>query len=80
MSMDRLTPRQREIVALRCGTRELTTAAVARELGLNANTVKNHGTAIIRRLGTASFHGVCRLYGEEQVRLWPVSSMRAEQV
>lgn len=74
-----LTPREQEVVACRCGECELTMMETADAMFINRNTVKNHGTAIIRKLGVRSFHGVCRMYGEENA--WRgMTAMRAELV
>jgi DNA-binding NarL/FixJ family response regulator len=61
--MDRLTPRQQEIVRLRCGDEELSRAEAAQRLCIAQGTVKCHVTEIMRRLGVVSFHAVCREYG-----------------
>lgn len=74
-----LTPRERAVVIHRCGPMELSQQETARVMGITEHTVKNHGTAIIRKLGVISFHGVCRVYGEQTA--WQrMTAMRAEMV
>jgi len=74
-----LTPREQDVVRHRCGPMELTRDETARVMGITEQTVKNHGTAIIRKLGVISFYGVCRLYGEQTA--WQrMTAMRPELV
>lgn len=56
--MDRLTRRQAEIVVLRC-RQGMTNAQVAAALGLSPQTVKNHVTAVLRKLGAVGVDQVC---------------------
>jgi DNA-binding CsgD family transcriptional regulator len=65
--MDALPPRQREIVDLAC-RRDLTAKGIGAVLGIAPDTVKNHKTAIMRRLGCQTMHAVCRLYGQWEER------------
>ena len=60
--MDRLTPRQRELVALCCDG-DLTSEEIAYKLGISPQTVKNHKSVIIQRLQVRSFHAVCCAFG-----------------
>ena len=79
--MDRLTPRQIEIVALCCDG-DLTGEEIAYRLGVSSQTVKNHKSNIIQRLQVRSFHAVCCLYGREQPFPTdiPARAMRSEYV
>ena len=79
--MDRLTPRQVEIVALCCDG-DLTGKEIAYRLGVSPDTVKNHKTAIIQRLQARSFHAVCCLYGRSNPYSTdiPARAMRSEYI
>jgi DNA-binding CsgD family transcriptional regulator len=82
--MDTLPPRQREIVDLVC-RRDLTAKGVGDRLGIAPETVKNHKTAILRRLGCQSMHAVCRLYGRWEERqeagdTRDITALRASEV
>lgn len=60
--MDRLSPRQLEIVRLRCED-ELTYQEIAVRLGCHFQTVKSHMQDIFRRWDVVSTGGLCyRLY------------------
>lgn len=56
-----LTKRERECVELRC--RGLKTSAVARELGIEYDTAKNHMAAAFKKLGVSSIAETCELVG-----------------
>lgn len=73
--MDRLTPRQREIVILRC-ERGLTNKAVAAALNISMSTVKRHWMHVHQRLGVVSAPAACWLLG----RSLPVPALRWENV
>lgn len=51
----RLTPRQRDVLALLCWG--FTNRAIAASLGLSPETVAGHATRIYRRLGVYDRHG-----------------------
>ena len=78
MRVSSLTPRQRQIVELRCGPQEMTVDEVAQHLNIGRNRVKNVSSYIISKLGMNSFNGVCRLYGEELVVVQSFETMRAD--
>lgn len=75
--MERLTPRQREIVELRCGPNELTYEGAAAAMGIARHTVRSQCSDILLRLGVRSFNGVCREYGR---RLDDPDALRPERV
>jgi DNA-binding CsgD family transcriptional regulator len=58
ISMDRLTPRERDVLACRCrfGLTEKETAA---RLGISRDTVKTHGRAILRATGASAIQQAC---------------------
>lgn len=62
--MNRLTARQQEIVHGRCQLGESIDECAYR-LGVTRNTVRNHSTDILRRLGMRSFYEVCTQYGRQ---------------
>lgn len=76
--MERLTERQSEIVAAVCD--ELTNDGVARRYSISPHSVKNHMTAIFRRLGVQSRAGLCYRYGQATERQAMTDGFRAEQV
>lgn len=78
--MHRLTHRQRELVALRCGDRELTIDEAARAMGITRSTVKCLGSVVIRQLRVRTFNGVCRDYGDERARTTMFDGIRPELV
>lgn len=78
--MDRLKPRELEVVELRCGPRELNTKEAAAALGLSRHTANTHSRRVIRKLGAKTFYGVCERYGEEEGKRLALAGMRAELV
>lgn len=60
--MDKLSVRQKEVVALRCG-QGLTQKEAAARLGIAEQSVKNHTTAILDTVGVHSMTTVCYRYG-----------------
>lgn len=62
--IDTLSPRQIEVVKCRCGEDELSVDETGSALNVSPQTIKNHSTLVISRLGVRSFHGVCTLYGQ----------------
>lgn len=56
-----LTPRQRQIIDLRAAG--LPIKAVARELGISPNTVKNASAAAYRKLGVETINGAMTVLG-----------------
>lgn len=62
--MNRLTPRQHEVVVARCEFGE-TRDECAYRLGITPSTVRNHSVDIMRRLGLRSFYEVCTEYGRQ---------------
>lgn len=63
--MDRLTPRMRQIVALRCGPEELSVMETALRLGIAWETVRYYSAQIRERLGVRTMLRVCAVYGAE---------------
>lgn len=71
-----LTPRQSEIVRLRC-ERNLARKEIAQVLGITESTVRNHLWEVHKRTGMAGF-ALCDWWGYERGRLSAVPAMRAE--
>lgn len=65
--MDRMTPRQREIVELTCDD-DLTSDAIGYRLGIAGSSVKNHKTRVLEKFDAETMHRVCREYGEYKER------------
>lgn len=60
-----LTPREAQVLALRA--RGLTSAAIGKQLGISANTVKKHMTAALLKLGLHNAGQACYVvYGCER--------------
>lgn len=77
--IDVLTPRQQEIVLLRC--REgLSGKETAKRLYLSPQTVKNHVTQILRRTGATAVDQLCYRVGYETGQLNAVPVMRPEHI
>lgn len=62
--MNRLTARQNEVVVARCDLGESQDECAYR-LGISPNTVRHHGTDVLRRLHLRTFYEVCTAYGRE---------------
>jgi DNA-binding NarL/FixJ family response regulator len=78
--IEALTPRQRELVALRCGPEELTHAEVAHRLRISSNTVKVHSATILDRLQVKTFQRVCTMYGQHVNEFPHPGGLRPEEV
>lgn len=65
--MERLTPRQREIVELAC-VEGLSNAELARRLYITYDTVRNHRQRLFERLDLHTMQQVCTLYGRQDER------------
>lgn len=63
--MESLTPRERQIVFLKCAG-DLSHKEIAARLGIAVNTVKNTVTSILSRTNRTSMHGVCWYAGRCQ--------------
>lgn len=78
MFLKELSVQELKVVECRCGEKELTQDETARVLCIQKQTVKNHSTSIMRKLGVYSFNGTCRIYG--QVKQFKVDGMKSYDV
>lgn len=70
-----LTPRQRELITLRC-QHGMTNAQAAAALGLAESTVKNHMSTLHHRFHQRSMNRICFEFG----RVTAVASVRPDEV
>lgn len=67
VGITRLTDRQRQVIACRC-ERDMSNAEIGYELGRSEQTIKNHITVILARVGAVTMHSVCVAWGRLQER------------
>lgn len=81
--MERLTPRERQIVHCRC-VRGMSYAQIGADIGMTGHTVKQHLSHIYSKLhlrGGSPGGWLCYMYGlADATRVFPVNHMRAEAV
>lgn len=63
----RLTPRQREVMLLKCRD-GLTNAEIGYRLGISQRTVKNHVSAVLHAHQVAASAEVCWALAQEEAR------------
>ncbi len=74
-----LSVRELQVMNCKC-VKGMTNGETGNALGISEQTVKNHTTKILRKMGKESMTGACYTFGAETGNAHTSGSLRADQV